>query len=339
MTLHHLFWATFIVFSFTHAAHAGPTLLYDPDKDKVLYAEDIDRPWHPASVTKIMTAYVTFGAIKAGRFKLDSRIPYSTLASKMPASKIGMRVGSTLSIEFALKSLIIKSANDIAVALAEAVGGSHDGFVDEMNATARRLGMTRTKYVNPNGLPSPEQVTTARDLAILTTAIIQEYPEHAQYWTMPSMRVGKRRLRSHNSLLRTFHGADGIKTGFICDAGYNIVASATRDGVRLIAIVLGERTPGRRARLTGSLLEHGFETYAWKIHFGVPNLATLPVANDDRKAVSIRKTIPIRVCGGRRSRSRNVKTRSRQKNTKLQQKKYQNVSSKVKQVAAKAKAP
>ncbi len=300
MTLRYLFWVICLLLSLQHSVHAGPAILYNPDNDKVLYAEDIDRPWHPASVTKIMTAYVTFDAIKAGRFTLTSKIPYSKLASKMPASKIGMKTGSKISIEFALKALIIKSANDIAVALAEAVGGSHDRFVAQMNATAKRLGMTRTTYVNPNGLPSPKQVTTARDLALLTKAVIREYPQHAHYWTMPVMRVGNRGLRSHNSLLRTFYGADGIKTGFICDSGYNVVASATRDNLRLIAIVLGEQTPGRRARRAGSLLEHGFQTYAWKIHFGAPSLATLPVSDDYLKPISIRRTIPITACGGRR---------------------------------------
>ena len=225
----------------------------------------------------------------------------------MPASKIGMQIGSKLSVEFALKALIIKSANDIAVVLAEAIGGSHDGFVAEMNATAKRLGMSGTKYVNPNGLPSPEQVTTARDLAILTRAVVRDYPEHAHYWTMPSMRVGNRRLRSHNSLLKTFDGADGIKTGFICDAGFNIVASAKRNNIRLIAVVLGEHTPKARASRAGSLLAHGFETYDWKVHFNAPRLADIPVKGRFNKAISVRNIIPISVCNRQ---SRKVKPKN-----------------------------
>ena len=306
MTLRYIFCCVaLLISSWAHAVQAGPSLLFSPDNDAVLYAEDIDRPWHPASVTKIMTAYVAFEAIKAGRFSLDSKIPYSELASKMPASKIGMRVGSEVSVEFALKALIIKSANDIAVALAEAVGGSHDGFVAIMNATAERLGMTRTIYVNPNGLPAPGQYTTARDLALLSKAVIRDHPEYAEYWTKSSMRVGRSRLRSHNSLLRTFDGADGIKTGFICDAGYNIVASATRNGLQLIAIVLGEQTPDEREKRAGSLLEHGFQTYDWQVYFGAPKLSSIPLSNEYRKAVSIRRTIPMRVCGGRRPRRNN----------------------------------
>ena len=300
MTLRYMFCLTVLLLaSGAYTAKAEPTLLYAPDNDKVLYAEDIDRPWHPASVTKIMTAYIAFEAIKAGRFTLEAKIPYSALASKMPASKIGMRVGSKVTLEFALKALIIKSANDIAVAIAEAVGGSHDSFVKHMNATAKRLGMTRTKYVNPNGLPSPAQVTTARDLALLTRAVIKDYPEYAQYWTMPSMRVGNRRLRSHNSLLKTFYGADGIKTGFICDAGFNVVASATRDGLRLIAIVLGEPTARKRAIRARNLLEHGFQTYDWQVYFDAQKLADVPISNKHTKAISIRRSVPMGVCNGR----------------------------------------
>jgi D-alanyl-D-alanine carboxypeptidase len=296
----------------TPRAHAGPALLYDPANDKVLYAEDIDRPWHPASVTKIMTASRTFEALKNGRLTLETMIPYSELANKMPASKIGLRAGSEVSVEFALKALIIKSANDIAVALAEAIGGSHDGFVAKMNATARRLGMSRTHFVNPNGLPSPEQVTTARDLALLAKAVLDKYPQHAAYWGMSSMRVGKRRLRSHNSLLRTLPGADGIKTGFICDAGFNVVASATRDGLQLIAVVLGERTPGERATRAGSLLEHGFNTYSWKVYFSAPSLTAMPVSSEVTTARSVRRRIPLGACNPRLARARARRERARQ---------------------------
>ncbi len=320
MTLRLLIGAALLLFgAIGERAFAGPTLLYDPVNDKVLFAEDADQPWHPASVTKIMTAYVTFEAIKAGKFTLQSKIPYSELANKMPASKIGLKAGSQITIEFALRALIIKSANDIAVALAEAVGGSHDGFVATMNATAKRLGMTRTNYVNPNGLPSPEQVTTARDLALLTRAVLSDYPEHAAYWAMPQMQVGKRRLRSHNSLLRRLQGADGIKTGFICDSGFNIVASATRNGLRLIAVVLGETTPSERAVRAGSLLEHGFNTYGWKVYFNAPALADLPPSTPNLAAKSIRTSIPMGACNPRyrRSRSRRVRKRKAAKAAKV----------------------
>ena len=289
-------------------ALANPTLLYDPANDKVLYAEEIDRLWHPASVTKIMTAYLAFEAIKAGRFTLQSKIPYSQLAHKMPASKIGLAVGSEVSLDFALRAVIIKSANDISVAVAEAVGGSHDLFVAKMNATAKRLGMSRTHFVNPNGLPSPAQVTTARDLARLARAVIKDFPEYANYWTLSSMRVGKRRLRSHNSLLRKFEGADGMKTGFICDSGYNIVATATRDSRQLVAVVLGERSGSTRGIRAASLLEHGFNTYDWKMFFQSSGINAVPASTKSAATTSLRP----KVCG-RRRKIRRRKPKARQK--------------------------
>ncbi len=300
-----------------HRALANPTLLYDPANDKVLYAEQIDRLWHPASVTKIMTAYLVFKAIKAGRFTLQSKIPYSELAHKMPASKIGLAVGAEVSLDFALRAVIIKSANDISVAVAEAVGGSHDGFVAQMNATAKRLGMTRTHFVNPNGLPAPAQVTTARDLARLARAVIRDFPEYSNYWTLSSMRVGKRRLRSHNSLLRKFEGADGMKTGFICDSGYNIVATATREGRQLVAVVLGERSGGTRGIRAASLLEHGFNTYDWKMYFQSTGLDAAPVSTGSAETTSLRPT----VCG-RRRRIRRKRPKARLKKAVIQKKKF-----------------
>lgn len=284
------------------SVRAEPMLLMEPATGKVLYAHEIDRPWHPASLTKIMAAYVVFRAIRQGRIAMDTKIAVSEAAHKMQPSKIGLPVGAEVSVRFALNALIIKSANDIAVMLAEAVGGSEEAFVAEMNRTAIQLGMSRTNFVNPNGLPADAQVTTARDLARLSVAVRREFPEYNNLWATPSMRVGKRRLRSHNSLLRTFDGADGIKTGFICDSGFNIVASAARDGRSLIAIVLGATTPRGRAIRAASLLEHGFNTYGWKLFFTTASLTSLPVSNEHADAVSIRRTIPISVCNPRLAR-------------------------------------
>ena len=162
------------------AAWAGPTLLLDASDGLILYAEDYDNQWHPASLTKIMTAYVTFEALREGKLKLDSKIGCSELAYLQPPSKVGLPVGAEMTVETALQALIVKSANDVAVMLAEGVAGTQEAFVARMNATAARLGMTRTKFVNPNGLPAPEQVTTARDLAKLAQAVIRDYPEHAR---------------------------------------------------------------------------------------------------------------------------------------------------------------
>src|SRR5262245_21583730 len=245
-------------------AAAGPTLLFEAGSGRVLYAEDIDDQWHPASLTKIMTAYLTFQAIKSGKLTLDTPIPYSEAAAQQPPSKIGMPVGATITVDLALQSLVVKSANDIAVVLAEAVGGSEALFVEAMNATARRLGMTRTVFRNPHGLHAPEQVTTARDLARLATATVRDFPEYTHYWSQQQVQIGNIRIASHNGLFKTLEGADGFKTGFICDSGFNMVASASREGVRIMAVVLGESTVGDRNLRAQELVDHGFATLGWK---------------------------------------------------------------------------
>lgn len=281
------------------AAIAGPALLFDASSGKVLYAEDADNLWHPASLTKIMTAYVTFEALRDGKLKIDDKISCSETATKEPPSKIGLPVGAEISVELALKALIVKSANDVAVMLAERVGGSVDGFVERMNATARRLGMTRTRFVNPNGLPADEQVTTARDLARLSRAVLRDFPQYADLWSMPDFHIGKRRLASHNSLLRSFEGADGLKTGFICDSGFNVVASATRGGTRLMAVVLGEPSSNDRTVRAASLLEHGFQHYGWKSFFDTTDIDNMPMDKDAKAVVSIRDSVVSWGCGNR----------------------------------------
>ena len=162
-------------------------------------------------------------------------------------TKMGLPVGTQVTVDNALKMLMVKSANDMAVVIAEGVGGSIDGFADMMNANARRLGMTQSNFVNPNGLPADNHVTSARDLGILARALIHEFPDYNFYWHIPSIRYGNRIMHNYNSLLDRYPGADGMKTGFICASGYNVVASATRNGRRLIAIVLGA-LPARCAR-------------------------------------------------------------------------------------------
>jgi D-alanyl-D-alanine carboxypeptidase len=282
-------------------AAAGPALLLDATDGRVLYAEDQDHQWHPASITKIMTAYLTFEAIKAGKFALDTRIPATETSVLQAPSKVGLPVGATMTVDLALKALIIKSANDTAVMLAEAIGGSVEGFAVQMNATAKRLGMTRSYFVNPNGLPAPEQVVTARDMAKLARAVIKDYPEYSDLWMMVDMRIGKRRLASHNGLLRTLDGADGMKTGFTCDSGYNVVATATRDGRRLMAVVLGESSGGERSMRAADLLEQGFsKSGQWKAVIDASTtIETMSMAPDARAALSVRDSVMSRQCGGR----------------------------------------
>ncbi|MEL6297857.1 MAG: D-alanyl-D-alanine carboxypeptidase family protein [Pseudomonadota bacterium] len=289
-------------------ATAGPTILVDDATGTVLYAEDADQRWYPASLTKIMTAYLTFKAIKDGRLNLEQKIPVSERANKMPASKIGLPVGAEMRLELALRTVIIKSANDVSVMLAEAVSGSVENFVADMNKTARALGMASTTFENPNGLPSPGQVSTARDLAKLTRAVVREFPEHAHYWATPTVRVGRVRLSSQNRVLRTYPGATGFKTGFICDSGFNIVATAERDGRRLIAVVLGETSSADRTARTTQLLDHGFKRFAWKQFLRSPGIEALPVSRVSETAPSIRGEIKSWDC--RRRRTRPVKAKA-----------------------------
>ncbi len=212
--------------------------------------------------------------------------------------------------------------------LAEKVSGSEAQFVADMNAAARELGMTRTVFTNPNGLPSPSQVTTARDLAKLARATARDFPEFASYWSMSDMRIGKIRLGSHNALLKTFNGADGLKTGFICDSGFNVVASATRDGRRVMAVVLGEPTGQDRTIRAASLLEHGFQQHGWKTLFNTDTIDSLPVSPTARGVQSVRQTILSWDCGNgrrnpavaaRRDRIKAAKAKAREK-AKLAQK-------------------
>lgn len=240
------------------AANAEALLLIEADSGKVLQAENATIPWYPASVTKIMTAYVTLKAVKDGKITLDTLLTVSPTAASQSPSKMGLRPGTQLTVDNALKMMMVKSANDMAVVLAEGVGGSVDGFSDMMNDTAKKLGMTQTNYVNPNGLPADGHVTSARDLGILARSFLRDLPEYEYFVHIPAIRFGKRVTGNFNKLIGRYPGADGFKTGFICASGYNLVASATRNGRRLIAVVLGASSGTARAVKAAQLLERGF---------------------------------------------------------------------------------
>ena len=240
------------------ALHAEARLVIEADSGKVLEAENATVPWYPASVTKLMTAYVTLQAVKDGKLTLDTLLTVSPTAASQSPAKMGLRPGTQLTVDNALKMMLVKSANDMAVVLAEGVGGSIDGFSVMMNDTAKKLGMTQTSYVNPNGLPADGQITSARDLAILARSIIKNLPEYEYFVHIPSIRYGKRITQNFNRLIGRYPGADGFKTGFICASGYNLVASATRDGRRLIAVVLGASSGTMRAVRAAQLLDRGF---------------------------------------------------------------------------------
>ncbi len=297
------------------AAASGPALVFEATSGKVLYAEDADDQWYPASLTKMMTAYLAFEAIKSGRISLKAKISCSAVAHGEPPSKIGLPVGGELTVDKALQALIVKSANDVAVMLAEAIGGNEQQFVDLMNVTAKRLGMDRTHFVNANGLPAEGQVTTARDLAKLARTIITEYPEYDHYWSMLQMRLGKIRLRSHNGLLRSLDGADGLKTGFTCDSGFNIIASATRDGNRLVAVVLGDPSSAERNVRAASLLEDGFQKYGWSQIFNYRTIDNMPLDPDANGVTSVRQSVDSWGCNKKKKKARLASGHKHRKHT------------------------
>jgi len=247
---------------FAAPALAGPYLLIDAKSGHVIAQSDAGKPWHPASVTKLMTTYLAFRAMRDGVIEANTLFEVSDQAMAQPPSKMGFKAGTQITVDNAIKMLMVRSANDIAVVIAEGLSGSVDAFVEKMNRTAAELGMDGTHFVNPHGLPDEGQVTTARDMAILARTLINEFPEYELYFRIPAIRIGKRVIRNHNRLIDRYPGADGMKTGFICSSGFNVVAGAARDGKRLIAVVFGAYSAAQRAEDAARLLERGFHREA-----------------------------------------------------------------------------
>lgn len=238
-------------------AFATPLLLVDRDTLQVLYAEDAGQPWHPASLTKLMTAYVAFEEIAKGTITLETPVTLSKYALSQAPSRSGLKVDTSVSMEDALYILIVKSANDMAVAIAETIGGNEASFVAKMNDVAQRMGLTATHFVNANGLHDPRQVTTARDLAILSLYIEQSFPQYMQMFRTSIVRINGQKLESQNEILTTFAGAIGMKTGYVCASGLNLVADVDRNGRRLMAVVLGGSSGRDRNERAAELLLKG----------------------------------------------------------------------------------
>jgi D-alanyl-D-alanine carboxypeptidase len=243
----------------TARADVAAWIVIDAETGAVLDHRDALRQWYPASITKLMTAYLAFKAVREGRATLESAVAISANAHAQPPSKMGFKPGTQLTLDSALKMLIVKSANDIAVAVGESLAGSEPAFIEMMNAEARRLGMTATRFVNPHGLPDNRQVSSARDLAVLARALWREFPQYHDYYGLPAIKVGKKTLRSANrEFLARVPGASGMKTGYICNSGLNVVVSATRRGRTVLAVVLGAASGVERAAKARVLVEAGF---------------------------------------------------------------------------------
>lgn len=233
-------------------------ILINPATHEVLYANGADRIGHPASITKIMTLFIAFDELSAGRLKLTDRIPISRFAASQRPSRLGLAPGRSISVDDAIRVIAVKSANDIAVALAEKIGGTEANFAAMMTRKARALGMKKTVFVNASGLPDKRHVTTARDLALLSDALIRRHPRQYAYFSQKKFEYEKMQLTNHNKLLGKLPGMDGIKTGYTVDAGFTLAASAVRGGRRLIAVVLGEPSLAARDRDVTALLNTGF---------------------------------------------------------------------------------
>lgn len=232
--------------------------LVDANTREVLYANAPDELRHPASLTKMMTLYLTFDALESGRLKLTDPVPVSRHAASMKPSRLGLAVGQSISVDNAISVVAVKSANDIAVALAEKLGGTEENFTRMMNAKAQMLGMRNTHYANASGLTDPTNVTTARDLAILSLALLHDHPRFYSYFSERNFVWQRSTMINHNHLLGKVMGVDGIKTGYTVDSGFTVAASAQRGNRRLIAVVLGEPSLVARNRDSTALLEAGF---------------------------------------------------------------------------------
>jgi D-alanyl-D-alanine carboxypeptidase len=233
-------------------------LVLDARNGNVLIAANADEQRYPASLTKMMTLYMLFEALRDGRIQLSTPIRMSEEAASRPPSKLGLRPGSTLTAEQAIYALVTKSANDVASAVGEHLGGDEERFAQLMTLRARAIGMTRTTFRNASGLPDPNNVTTARDMATLGLRLIRDFPNRYHYFGTVQFAWGRQMIRNHNRMVGDYEGADGIKTGFIRDSGFNIVTSAMRDGVRLVGVTMGGASWVERDRHMGALLDQGF---------------------------------------------------------------------------------
>jgi D-alanyl-D-alanine carboxypeptidase len=230
-------------------------IVLDANSGNVLHAENADELRHPASLTKIMTLYLLFERLDAGKIRLDTQIPVSEHASIQAPTKLGLKPGQTIAVEDAVYAMATKSANDAAVAIAEAIGGSEREFADMMTLKAQALGMRRTIYRNASGLPNDEQVTTARDQALLGRAMQERFPRYARYFATPSFTYHGETMRNHNHLLGHVEGMDGIKTGYTEASGFNLVASVRRNNRHIVSVVMGGSSAGARDARTRSLVE------------------------------------------------------------------------------------
>ncbi|HKN28186.1 MAG TPA: D-alanyl-D-alanine carboxypeptidase family protein [Roseiarcus sp.] len=264
------------------AARATPFLIADADSGQVLIQNEATEVWYPASLTKLMTVYVALDAVRAGKLTMDTPLVMSARAASMAPSKMGFRPGTEVTLDNALKMLMVKSPNDVAVMVAEGISGSVEAFAGDMNAAARRLGLQESHFVNPNGLHSPDHVSSARDMAMIARALLREFPERADLYGIGALRLGNQIITNHNGLIGRYPGADGMKTGFTCPAGFNVVATANHSGRHLIVVVLGAPSAKLRTQEAADLFDRGFA-----MRGGLGSLESLPSSGGDPKNMRV----------------------------------------------------
>jgi D-alanyl-D-alanine carboxypeptidase len=250
---------TFLLFGTFPVSARYAAIVIDADSGRVVHEVESTHRWYPASLTKVMTIYMTFSAIEAGRLSLRDTLTVSGHAARQPTSKLGLLKGQTINVEQAIMAVTTRSANDAAVVLAERLGGSESYFASMMTQQAQSMGMYNSSFQNASGLPDEGQISSARDLALLSAALIRDFPQYYRYFGATEFAYKGRVMPNTNKILKTYPDADGLKTGFTCGSGYNLIASAKRGGHRLIGVLLGAHSSAERFNQMANLLDLGFE--------------------------------------------------------------------------------
>lgn len=245
----------------TASAEKYASIVIDLETDQVLHARHADAPRYPASLTKAMTLYMLFDAMKSGEVKLYERLPVSRAAASQPPSSLRLRAGSTITTKDAINALITKSANDVAVVVAERLGGTEQRFATLMTAKAEAMGMTSTTFKNASGLPNSQQLSTARDMSILAERLLEDHADYYGYFANTKFSWGRANYRNHNKLIGKVTGVDGIKTGYTRASGFNLMASAKRRGRRVVAIMFGGSTARSRDQHVSDLIEAAYKSF------------------------------------------------------------------------------
>lgn len=289
--------AVLLFLSLVNQAQANPrysSIVIDADTGAVVHESNADASRYPASLTKMMTLYMLFEAIEQRKMALDTRMQVSAHAASMPQTNIGLRTGDSISVREAIPALIVRSANDVAAVVAEALGSSEANFGRMMTDKARKLGMHSSTFRNASGLPNGEQKTTARDLVTLSTRLMKDFPKHYHYFSTQSFSYKGTTYNSHNRMVRNTPGVDGLKTGFIRASGFNVATSAKRGGRRVIAVVMGGQTAAARDQHMAQLLDRSFNQGRTHVASNTSNNRAVPVAALNTSAsTSVPKPSPV----------------------------------------------